>query len=358
MSALSVSGVEKSFGGTAVLRGLSLDVAAGTVAAVLGPSGCGKTTLLRIIAGFEAPDAGEIRIGGRTVASDSVRVPPERRTIGFVPQEGALFPHLSVRSNVGYGLGRSAQRAARVLEVLDLVGLAHLVERMPHELSGGQQQRVAVARALAPRPALVLLDEPFSSLDAGLRSEVRDVVRAALHADGATAVLVTHDQEEALSTADLVAVMQQGQIVQAADPVTVYRAPRDLDVAAFIGDGVRLAATFSDGFADTEVGRLVLREPRPPDGVGVALIRPEQFVISDRNGGPAPETDSGLAVAATAGQRSFLGHDALQAVWLTSGAEVTARSLDPGPAGERPVWLSVRGPVNGYSTARGNTQRL
>jgi len=349
MSALSVSGVDKSFGGTTVLRELSLDVAEGTIAAVLGPSGCGKTTLLRIIAGFEAPDAGEIRIGGRTVASHTVRVSPERRAIGFVPQEGALFPHLSVRGNVAYGLGRSGQRAARVLEVLDLVGLAHLKERMPHELSGGQQQRVAVARALAPRPALVLLDEPFSSLDAGLRTEVRDVVRTALRADGATAVLVTHDQEEALSTADLVAVMQHGRIVQAADPVTVYRAPRDLDVAAFVGDAVRVAATFAGGFADTEVGRLALREPGPPDGVGVALIRPEQFVVVDRNGGPAPETDFGPAVAASAGPQSFLGHDALLAVSLTSGAVITARALDPGPAGERAVWLSVRGPVNGFA---------
>ncbi|MGI8627273.1 MAG: ABC transporter ATP-binding protein [Geodermatophilaceae bacterium] len=357
-SALSVSGVDKSFGGTRVLRGLSLDVAAGLIAAVLGPSGCGKTTLLRVIAGFEIPDAGEIRIGGQTVASRTVRIPPERRTIGFVPQEGALFPHLSVHGNVAYGLGRSRERAARVREVLELVGLAHLGERMPHELSGGQQQRVAVARALAPRPALVLLDEPFSSLDAGLRGEVRDVVRAALRADGATAVLVTHDQEEALCTADLVAVMQHGRIVQAADPVTVYRAPRDLDVAAFVGDAVRVTATFSGGFADTEVGRLPLREPRPPDGTGVALIRPEQFVVVDRNGGPAPQVGSGLAVAATADQQSFLGHDALLAISLSSGAVVTARALDPGPAGERPVWLSVRGLVNGYSTARGNTQRL
>lgn len=349
MSELKVSGIEKSFGGTAVLRGVSLDVPQGTIAAVLGPSGCGKTTLLRIIAGFETPDAGEIEIGGRTVTGPSIHVAPERRTIGFVPQEGALFPHLSVRGNVAYGLGRSRERAVRVLEVLDLVGLAHLIDRMPHELSGGQQQRVAVARALAPRPALVLLDEPFSALDAGLRTEVRAVVRAALRADGATAVLVTHDQEEALSCADLVAVMQHGRIVQAADPVTVYRAPRDLEVATFLGDAVRVPATFSEGFAETEVGRLELREPRPPDGEGIALIRPEQFVVVDRNGCPPPKSGTGSAVAATAAQQSFQGHDALLAVSLSSGAVVIARALDPGPAGERLVWLSVRGPVNGYA---------
>lgn len=357
MSALSVSAVDKSFGRMPVLRGLSLEVAEGSIAAVLGPSGCGKTTLLRVIAGFEAPDAGEIRIGGRIVAGPSGEIPPERRAIGFVPQEGALFPHLSVRGNVGYGLGRSPGRSARVLEVLDLVGLADLVERMPHELSGGQQQRVAVARAMAPRPALVLLDEPFSSLDAGLRWDVREVVQTAMRADGATAVLVTHDQEEALSCADLVAVMRQGGIVQAADPITIYRAPRDLDVAEFVGDAVTMKARFSGGFAETEVGRLQLRTPLPPDGVGVALIRPEQFVVTNRNGSSAPPAESGPAIAATAGQQFFLGHDALLAISLSSGAVVTARSLDPGPVGERPVWLSVRGPVNGY-LGEGKTQRL
>ncbi len=362
MSALSVTDVAKSFGATPVLRGLSLEVAQGSIAAVLGPSGCGKTTLLRVIAGFEAPDGGEIRIGGRVVAGPSADIPPERRAIGFVPQEGALFPHLSVRGNVGYGLGRSADRSARILEVLDLVGLAHLVERMPHELSGGQQQRVAVARAMAPRPALVLLDEPFSSLDAGLRGDVRAVVRRAMHADGATAVLVTHDQEEALSCADLVAVMAQGRIVQAADPVTLYRAPSDLEVGEFVGDSVTVAATFSGGFAETELGRLRLRTPLPPDTTGVALIRPEQIVVSERSGGPPPVTESGPAVAATAGQQSFLGHDALLSISLSSGAIVTARALDPGPPGNRPVWLSVRGPVNGYPLEGypldGKTQRL
>ncbi|MBA3277448.1 MAG: ABC transporter ATP-binding protein [Geodermatophilaceae bacterium] len=357
MSALSVSAVDKSFGRTPVLRGLSLEVAQGSIAAVLGPSGCGKTTLLRVIAGFEAPDAGEIRIGGRVVAGPSRRLPPERRAIGFVPQEGALFPHLSVGGNVGYGLGRGAGGPKRVLEVLDLMGLAGLVERMPHELSGGQQQRVAVARAMAPRPALVLLDEPFSSLDSGLRREVREVVQTAMRADGATAVLVTHDQEEALSCTDLVAVMRQGGIVQAADPITIYRAPRDLEVAEFVGDAVRMAARFSGGFAETEVGRLPLRTPLPPDGAGLALIRPEQFVVTNRNGSSAPTTEYGPAVAATAGQQYFLGHDALLAISLSSGAVVTARSLDPGPVGERAVWLSVRGPVNGYAR-EGKTQRL
>ncbi|CAN5314770.1 ABC transporter ATP-binding protein [soil metagenome] len=332
MSALSVTDLHKSFGAAPVLRGLSLDVAENSIAAVLGPSGCGKTTLLRIIAGFEAPDAGQIRIGGRTVAGPSRVVAPERRAIGFVPQEGALFPHLSVRGNVSYGLGRSAGRSARVLEVLDLVGLADLVDRMPHELSGGQQQRVAVARAMAPRPALVLLDEPFSSLDAGLRGEVRRVVRAAINADGATAVLVTHDQEEALSCADLVAVMQHGAIVQAADPITIYRAPGDLGVAEFVGDAVRLTAQFSGGFAETEVGRLPLRTPLPPDGAGVALIRPEQFIVAERHGGPAPTTEAGPAVAAVTGQQPFRWHDALLAILLSPGAQVTALSLYPGPS--------------------------
>ncbi|MFN2497394.1 MAG: ABC transporter ATP-binding protein, partial [Pseudonocardiaceae bacterium] len=241
MSELAVRGVVKSFGATTVLRGVDLSVPKGALAAVLGPSGCGKTTLLRVVAGFDRADAGEVVIGGRLVSGPGVAVPPERRRVGMVPQEGALFPHLSVAGNVGFGLPRR-QRTSRVAEMLDLVGLGGYGARMPHELSGGQQQRVALARALAPGPALVLLDEPFSALDTGLRAALREDVRRALHATGATAVLVTHDQQEALSTADLVAVLQAGTIVQAGPPAELYQAPRDLDVATFLGEAVLLDA--------------------------------------------------------------------------------------------------------------------
>src|SRR5918995_5329936 len=258
MSTLTVRGVAKAFGRTQALAGVDLSVASGGFVAVLGPSGCGKTTLLRCIAGFERIDGGEVTIDGRLLAGGRVHMPPHRRRVAVVPQEGALFPHLCVGDNVAYGLDRMARRSGRVAEVLALVGLAGFEQRMPHELSGGQQQRVAVARALAPRPPLVLLDEPFSALDAGLRVELRRDVRAALRADGATAVLVTHDQGEALSMADEIAVMRAGRIVQGGSPTDVYRAPADLWVAGFIGEAVLVPAAMDGRCARTALGDLVV----------------------------------------------------------------------------------------------------
>jgi iron(III) transport system ATP-binding protein len=231
-------GVRKAFGSTAVLTGVDLDATPGSFLAILGPSGEGKTTLLRLIAGFEAPDAGTIEIDGEPVVGGGRSLPPERRRVGVVPQEGALFPHLTVAQNVGFGLRRRQGRAERVAECLSLVGLEGFENRRPHQLSGGQQQRVAVARALAPRPSVVLLDEPFSALDAGLRAKVRHDVRQALRIAGTTSLLVTHDQEEAFSMADAVAVLRGGRIAQTDDPVTVYTNPSDLAVATFVGQGV------------------------------------------------------------------------------------------------------------------------
>ena len=310
MSELVVRGLSKSFGSTPVLRGVDLRVPPGCLGAVLGPSGCGKTTLLRLVAGFETPDAGTVALDGRVVAEGRrVLAPPERRRVGVVPQEGALFPHLSVAGNVAFGLrgsrGRGrAGRRARVEEMLELVGLPGYGPRMPAELSGGQQQRVAVARALAPDPALVLLDEPFSALDTGLRAAVREDVRAALRATGATAVLVTHDQQEALSIADLVAVLRDGRVVQAADPARLYRAPGDVGVATFVGEAVVLPATLRDGRAETALGSLPVR----PSGAraaraapGQVVIRPEQVVL----GSP------GAGVPARVQATTYFGHDAL-----------------------------------------------
>jgi iron(III) transport system ATP-binding protein len=245
MAELSIIGVHKSYGRVQALSGVDLGVRSGALVAVLGPSGSGKTTLLRCIAGFEAPDAGEIRIDGRPVATPDASVPPERRRIAVVPQEGALFPHLSVLGNVAYGLGRASRRAGRAAAVLDLVGLAGFEDRMPHHLSGGQQQRVAVARALAPRPPIVLLDEPFNALDAALRADLRRDVWQALRADGATAVLVTHDQAEALSMAEEIGVMRDGRIVQTGPPELLYRAPADPWVAGFVGEAVWLPGVSS-----------------------------------------------------------------------------------------------------------------
>ena len=217
MRQLTVSGLYKAFGTHPVLTGLDLDVPAGSFTAILGPSGSGKTTLLRLLAGFERADAGSIAIGDRVVDGPGTsQIPPERRQLGYVPQEGALFPHLTVAANVGFGLP-ARRRAARTAELLEAVGLAGMGGRYPHQLSGGQQQRVALARALAIRPEVVLLDEPFASLDAHLRASVRADVLEICRAAGTTAILVTHDQDEALSMADRIAVLRDGRIVQYAE---------------------------------------------------------------------------------------------------------------------------------------------
>ena len=337
---LTVTGLARSYGPVPALAGVDLDVARGDLLAVLGPSGCGKTTLLRCVAGFERPDRGVITVAGRQVAGERGHVPSHRRRVAVVPQDGALFPHLSVADNVGYGLDRAARRGGRIEEVLALVGLAGYGGRMPHQLSGGQQQRVAVARALAPRPPLVLLDEPFSALDAQLRAELRADVRQALRADGATAVLVTHDQAEALSMADAVAVMDAGRIVQCGPPAEVYRDPATPWVARFVGDAVLLPATVDDDVAVTPLGRLPLRGPAT-GGTVTVLIRPEQLRIAPTGGS-----------VATVVRQAFHGHDALTTLRLADGTLLTARTLDEGaglPAGAQ-VAVIVRGEVRAYAT--------
>ncbi|MEV5312448.1 ABC transporter ATP-binding protein [Streptomyces sp. NPDC052610] len=323
MAELDVTAVHKSFGLVRALRGVDLTVRSGTLTAVLGPSGSGKTTLLRCIAGFEPVDAGEIRLDGHPIAVPGRTVPPERRRIAVVPQEGGLFPHLTVRGNVAYGLDRRNRRGGRTEAVLALVGLAGFENRIPHHLSGGQQQRVAVARALAPHPPVVLLDEPFSALDAGLRAEVRQDVRGALRADGATAVLVTHDQAEALSIADEIAVMHDGRIVQSGPPDLVYGAPADPWVAGFVGEAVWLPAEMTGDRADTPLGPVpvVSTGHRPPRTARQVLLRPEQIEVV------API--AAAAVTATVVHRDFQGHDALLTLRLADGTPVLARVFDP-----------------------------
>ncbi|UUU19198.1 ABC transporter ATP-binding protein [Streptomyces sp. DSM 40750] len=340
MAELRITGVHKAYGRVQALSGVDLTVRSGSLVAVLGPSGSGKTTLLRCVAGFEALDSGEIRIDGRRVATSDASVPPERRRIAVVPQEGALFPHLSVLGNVAYGLGRSARRAGRAAAVLDLVGLAGLQDRMPHHLSGGQQQRVAVARALAPRPPVVLLDEPFNALDAALRAEVRRDVWQALRADGATAVLVTHDQAEALSMAEEVAAMRDGRIIQSGPPELLYGSPADPWVAGFVGEAVWLPAVRDGDRAHTPLGTLRLTpvEGGVPAGPMRVLLRPEQITLAP------PGAANG--VAATVVRRDFYGHDAMLALRLSDGTPVAARVFDPSvrpPAVGDEVGLCVRG---------------
>ncbi len=233
---ISIRGITKTFGVVDVLGGVSLEVAPGELVALLGPSGCGKTTLLRIIAGLEVPDAGSVLVRDRVLTSATEHVAPERRQVGMVFQDWALFPHLSVAKNVGYGLSRHADKVARVRDALAMVELEGLDDRLPSTLSGGQQQRVALARAIAPQPDVLLLDEPFSNLDTALRVQVRGELHRLLVDLGITTVFVTHDQEEAFVLGDRVAVMNAGHILQVADPAEIYRRPADRWVAGFVGD--------------------------------------------------------------------------------------------------------------------------
>lgn len=308
MQKLTIRRLCKSFGDVRALKNVDLDLAAGKMLAILGPSGCGKTTLLRSIAGFEAPDSGFIGIDGHPVFDSHVNVKPERRRIGYVPQEGVLFPHLTVAQNVAFGLSRRASNLARVDEMLELVGMSGLGARMPHQLSGGQQQRIALARALAPSPSLVLLDEPFSALDAGLRAALRQDVRASLQKTGATAIMVTHDQEEALSMADYVTVMRDGECIQTADPVSLYKYPADLHVAEFIGDATVLETTIHNGTVSTPFGNLTVAQGCPQDcDLAKVILRPEQFVIRR----------SSDAACCQVIRTVFHGHDALVGLKLT-----------------------------------------
>ena len=329
MNAVECSGVTKSFSGVVALAGIDLAVEEGSLGAILGPSGCGKTTLLRVIAGFERPDAGTVVVGGRTVAGPGTHVLPERRRVGIVPQEQALFPHLSVAANVGYGLAGRRDRRARVDDLLALAGLTGLGGRMPHELSGGQQQRVALARALAPEPSVVLLDEPFSGLDAALRGGLRAEVRRMLRASGTTGVVVTHDQEEALSLADSVALMRAGRIVQAGTPGDVYKEPADVWVAEFVGGANVLPGRMAGpAVVACALGQLACRPSaesrevpglRGPDAVNV-VVRPEQLRLAPA-GDPEP-----AAVVAVVEHREYYGHDALARIVLADGTRVMART--------------------------------
>jgi iron(III) transport system ATP-binding protein len=355
MTELLVSDLHKAFGANTVLAGVDLVVPAGSLTAILGPSGSGKTTLLRVIAGFERPDRGTVALGGAVVVDGEgrERVAPERRRIGYVPQEGSLFPHLTVRKNIRFGLPRRARRGSRVEELLALIGMSDMGGRYPHQLSGGEQQRVALARALAPRPELVLLDEPFSSLDAALRASVRAEVTALLRAAGTTALLVTHDQDEALSLADRVAVIREGRIGQCDTPRRLYDAPTDAQLARFVGEANLIPGVFLDGSVRTLFGDLALNDDKLGPGQGwgdaVVLIRPEQIRLHEAGrAGPV----SGRILDC-----EYHGHDAVLRVRADrpDGAPVIlarASGQDVRPPGSA-VGLSVDGPVVAWSPSTG-----
>ena len=332
MSSLVVTELVKCFDDVRAVDGVSLHVPEGSIAAVLGPSGCGKTTLLRTIAGFLVQDSGSISFGGRVVADDSITLAPQRRRVGYVPQEGALFPHLTVAQNISFGLPRSQRGGARVAEMLELVELpADHATRAPRELSGGQQQRVALPRALAPRPALVLLDEPFSSLDAALRTSTGRAVVRALQSAGTTAVLVTHDQDEALSLTDQVAVMRAGRVVQADTPRAIYQSPADADVARFVGGAVLLPRPVAMDML--EATNLVSGDKAARH----VLVRPEQVHLHSSGEGP-----TGVVT-----EVSYYGHDASVRVRLDRhDADLVARVVgSAAPEVGVRVHLSVAGPV-------------
>ncbi|MGH7049106.1 MAG: ABC transporter ATP-binding protein [Acetobacteraceae bacterium] len=314
MAGLEIAGLAKAFEGHPVLVDVDLSVAAGALVAILGPSGSGKTTLLRLIAGFERADRGTVMIGGEVASGPGAHLPPERRRIGYMAQEGALFPHLSVADNVLFGLPRSERRfRRRAEELLELAGLpASYAPRAPQELSGGEQSRVALARALAPRPRLVLLDEPFAALDPALRTETRQAVAAALRTAGATALLVTHDQPEALSMGDEVAVLRAGRLAQVACPETLYRRPADAALARFVGEAVLLSGSAANGTVRCSLGRLPLA-PGMPDGPVEVMIRPEQIRL-------VPSGEFADAHARVSGI-TYYGHDASVSLVLSGVAE-------------------------------------
>jgi iron(III) transport system ATP-binding protein len=349
VTAIELQGVSKSFGSTQVLRDLDLAIDEGSITAVLGESGSGKTTLLRLIAGFDQVGAGSISIGGRLMDDGRRSVQAQHRGVGYVPQDGALFPHLSVLENVAFGLSRARRSEAEAL--IELVGLAGLERRYPNELSGGEQQRVALARALAIRPTVVLLDEPFSSLDASLRVGLGlDVVRI-LKETGTTALLVTHDQDEALALADQIAVLRAGRVAAIDDPQGLYRDPPDVAAAMDIGDVNILAADTQAGLATSALGTVGLRvsPDNNPSGPSRLLLRPEQLVL---HATPVERT-----TRATVVNVQYHGHDALVSVSLDPpGSErLLARvsgqqALAPGQV----VWVEVTGQGRAWPVEAGS----
>lgn len=307
-------GVTKRYGDVIALARCDLSVPLRSIVTLLGPSGTGKSTMLRMLAGFDQPDEGVIDIRGRRVVGPGVFVPPEHRRVGVVLQDYALFPHMDVRANVGYGLVKRPDRERRVDEILDVVGLTGLGRRLPSELSGGQQQRVALARAMAPEPDVIILDEPFSNLDDTLRARVRGEVISIIRNAGTTALFITHDQEEALSISDLVAVMNRGRIVQMATPQDLYWEPADAWIGSFVGDANFVRGHGHGGRVESILGSI----RGEGEGTVWVMVRPESVRLS--------ADPSGAAVVRG---REFFGHDQLVTVSFDDGTLVRAR-MGPG----------------------------
>jgi iron(III) transport system ATP-binding protein len=326
---VTITGVSVTYDGLHAVDDASLTVEAGSILALLGPSGCGKTSLLRAIAGLERPTHGSIEIGGTVVSDGRTWVKPERRQVGMVFQDGALFPHLTVADNIAFGLRRpgvaasKTERSARVAELLELVDLAGLGERLPDTLSGGQQQRVALARSLAPSPSVLLLDEPFSALDAGLRTHVRAEVAHILRTVGVTSIFVTHDQDEAFVLGDRVAVMRSGRVEQIGTPDQLYRAPATPWVAGFVGEANLVTGTLNagDGSMATPLGPVPVSDltGRLEPGSFTLLVRPEQVALRALDDGGAGTAGEITAV-------EYYGHDVRYELLLDDGSSLAART--------------------------------
>lgn len=342
---LEAHGLTRAFGGRVVVRDVGFSVAAGQVTCLLGPSGCGKSTTLRMIAGVETADGGEVRIDGQAMAGPGLHLPPEKRGIGMMFQDFALFPHLTVAGNVGFGLsGDKTAKSTRVVELLERVGLSGFGAKYPHQLSGGEQQRIALARALAPKPRVMLMDEPFSGLDNRLRDGIRDATLEILKEERTAVVLVTHEPDEAMRMADEIALMRDGRIVQCGAPYNIYNAPVDRAAAAFFSDinvirGVSRGALTATAFGD-------FLTPGHADGTEVEIIiRPQHLKIDfDREGrGPLPTAQDGAAARGKVLRARYLGRESLVDFQLEAdGARVTASV--PGvflPEPGRPFWLTV-----------------
>lgn len=349
MTSLEIRDLGVTFGSQRILHDLNLDVSAGDFAAILGPSGCGKTTLLRSIAGLITPSTGTIRFGKQLVSVSSLVLPPHKRNIGYVPQEGGLFPHLSVADNVSFALGKSfskVQKESIVEEMLSLVGLQGFQKRMPHELSGGQQTRIALARALAVKPSLVLMDEPFSALDQALRAEISEEVVALLKSTETTTIMVTHDREDALVSADVIALMRDGTVVQSGSPAEVYTKPISAEVAESTGDIVTIPAKKSDrdlfySPIHTASFAKAINEPGLIDGE--LLVRPEEIRVS------AEPLANG--VTAQIARINYYGHDALLELNF-AGLDKTIKARVAGPmsfAVGQEVFTTLEGPIRWVS---------
>lgn len=343
---LEIRHLVKSFDGKPVVDDVSLTIQPGHVTCLLGPSGCGKSTTLRMIAGVDTQDSGEIYLDGELICDTVVRVPPERRSIGLMFQDFALFPHLSVGQNVAFGLsGSKSEKTTRIKELLDRVGLLHFIDEYPHQLSGGEQQRVALARALAPRPMVMLMDEPFSGLDNRLRDGIRDETLALLKEEGTSVLLVTHEPEEAMRMADEIALMRDGRIVQRGAPYNIYNAPADKAAVAFFSDVNVICGKVQGALTDTPFGQFLA--PGVPDGADVEIVfRPQHVGIDfDRDGqGPRPTPMGGVAARGLVERARFMGSESLVEFRMDFNNQILKATVPnvflpkPGTA----LWLTVR----------------